>query len=132
MRRPTGRNPHHQHHKQERLSQGHGSAAQAMVPWLGQAEHCLPDKISIRRLPRSASTQYRLNAMNIASQFYHVGTDDGYWSKIEVSPFPRCAHIPENQDLIDADVPTFEMNSNFVDDMKNALTLDVPTFAPRS
>ena len=74
----------------------------------------------------------RLNAMIIASQFYHVATDDGYWSKIEVSPFPRCAHIPENQDLIDADVPTFEMNSNFVDDMKNALTLDVPTFAPRS
>jgi hypothetical protein len=55
----------------------------------------------------------RSNAAYVSAQKFNIGNDTGIWRRIECSPYPRVANIPENKSLVDAGVPSFEIDSNY-------------------
>jgi hypothetical protein len=84
--------------------------------WAGGAPSAFPvtlkhkDKALI--LPRS-------NACYVSAQRLNIGDDTGIWSRLEPSPYPRVANIKDNQSLIDAGCPSFEMDPNYVNEASN-------------
>ena len=84
--------------------------------WAGGAPKHFPlkskykDKVAV--LPRS-------NAVYVSAQRFNIGLDLGIWRRLEVSPYPRVAKIKENQSLIDAGIPYFEVDSNYVKGASN-------------
>ena len=79
--------------------------------WAGGAPKHFPLKSKYKAkvpvLPRS-------NAVYVSAQRFNIGSDMGIWRRLEVSPYPRVAKIKENQSLIEAGVPSFEMDPNYV------------------
>ena len=84
--------------------------------WAGGAPKHFPLKSKYKAkvpvLPRS-------NAVYVSAQRFNIGSDLGIWRRLEVSPYPRVANIKENQSLIEAGVPSFEMDSNYVKGASN-------------
>jgi hypothetical protein len=77
----------------------------------------LKNKNKVPLLPRS-------NGVYVSSQRYNIGTDDAIWSRLEVSPYPRVGNIPENAQLVEEGVPTFEIDPNYIQAATNMSELD--------
>ena len=58
----------------------------------------------------STTHELRTNALMISSNEFNIGSAPDIWSKLEPTPFPRVADIPENQGLIESGVPYFELD----------------------
>ena len=60
---------------------------------------------------QSGSHRLRANALYISANKFCLGSAPDVWSKVEVSPFPQCGNITENQWLIENGCPTFEVDA---------------------
>jgi hypothetical protein len=67
----------------------------------------------------SSPHQLRTNALYVAANKFTIGSAPDIWSKLEPTPFPCVANIPENQGLIESGVPYFELDESKVNEIKN-------------
>jgi hypothetical protein len=79
--------------------------------WAGGAPTAFP--VTLKHKDK-ALVMPRSNAVYVSSQRFNIGDDVGIWRRIEVSPYPRVANVKENQSLIDAGYPSFEVDPNYV------------------
>ena len=65
---------------------------------------------------KSTVHQLRTNCCYWTANSFSVGSAPDFWSKLEVTPLPKCGNIPENQYLIDNGCPTFEIDPTLTSD----------------
>ena len=66
----------------------------------------------------SSPHQLRTNALYAAANKFTIGPAPDIWSKLEPTPFPCVANIPENQEMIESGVPSFELDESKVNAIK--------------
>lgn len=71
-----------------------------------------------REYEQSQAYELRTNALMVSANVFNIGSQPDIWSKLEPTPFPRVADIPENKELIESGVPSFELDPSKVDSIK--------------
>ena len=66
----------------------------------------------------SSPHQLRTNALYAAANKFIIGSAPDIWSKLEPTPFPCVANIPENQEMIEGGVLSFELDESKVNAVK--------------